>query len=85
MHNGEKDSQKRQSQLWDQIICQTKTAKVFLWNWLVILVSCNSLTNFAFCKKPELINFADSSMWNGKNGCVFFKIFLIFGIFLYSI
>ena len=26
-------------------------AKIFLWNWLVILVSCNSLTNFAFCKK----------------------------------
>ena len=24
--------------------------KIFLWNWLVILVSCNSLTNFAFCK-----------------------------------
>ena len=25
LHNGENDSYKRQSQLWDQIICQTKT------------------------------------------------------------
>ena len=58
--NGENDSQKRQSQLWDQIICQTKTAKKILWNWLVILMSCNSLTNFEYEEafaKPELLKF----------------------------
>ena len=37
-HNGENDSQKRQSQLWYQIICQTKTAKNFFceidWSYL---------------------------------------------------
>ena len=59
-HNGENDSQKRQSQLWDQIICQTKTAKNFLWNWLVIFMACNSLTNFEYEEafaKPELLKF----------------------------
>ena len=59
-HNGENDSQKRQSQLWDQMICQTKTAKNFLWNWLVILMSYNSLTNFEYEEafaKPELLKF----------------------------
>ena len=58
--NGENDSQKGQSQLWDQMICQTKTAKKFLWNWLFILMSCNSLTNFEYEEafaKPELLKF----------------------------
>ena len=60
LHSGENDSQKRQSQIWDQIICQTKAAKKFLWNWLVILMSCNSLTNFEYEEafaKPELLKF----------------------------
>ena len=60
LHNGGNDSQKRQSQLWNQILCQTKTAKNFLWNWLVILMSCNSLTNFEYEEafaKPELLKF----------------------------
>ena len=60
LHNGGNESYIRQSQLWDQIICQTKTAKNFLWNWLVILMSCNSLTNFEYEEafaKPELLKF----------------------------
>ena len=48
VHNGGNDSYIRQLQLWDQIICQTNTAKNFLWNWLVILMPCNSLTNFEY-------------------------------------
>ena len=59
-HNGENDSLKRQLQLWYQIICQTKTAKKFLWNWLVILMSCNSLKNFEYEEafaKPQLLKF----------------------------
>ena len=57
-----------QWQLWDQIICQTKhrlkskiSAKNKLWNWLVILMPCNSLTSFE-CKEAfaitRLTNFA---------------------------
>ena len=58
VHNGENDCQKRQSQLWDQIICQTKTAKNFLWNWLVILMPSNSLTNFEFEEEEFCCNLA---------------------------
>ena len=58
LHNGGNDSYIRQSQLWDQIICQTKTAKKFLWNWLVILLSCNSLTNFEFEEEEFCCNLA---------------------------
>ena len=57
-HNGGNDSYIRQSQLWDQIICQTKTAKFFLWNWLVILMPCNSLTNFEFEEEEFCCNLA---------------------------
>ena len=57
-HNGGNDSYIRQSQLWDQIICQTKTAKNFLWNWLVILMPCNSLTNFEFEEEEFCCNLA---------------------------
>ena len=58
LHNGGNDSYIRQSQLWDQIICQTKTAKIFLWNWLVILMPCNSLTNFEFEEEEFCCNLA---------------------------
>ena len=43
---------------WEQIICQTKTAKFFLWNWLVILMPCNSLTNFQFEEEEFCCNLA---------------------------
>ena len=59
LHNGGNDSYIRQLQLWDQIICQTKTAKKFLWNWLVILMPCNSLTfeyEEAFAKNQNCWN-----------------------------
>ena len=58
MHNGGNDSYIRQSQLWDQIICQIKTAKNFLWNCSKQLVkpvnwqekksilTCLTLTNY---------------------------------------
>ena len=39
LHNGANDSQKRQSQLWDQVICQTKTANFFCeidWSYLCL-------------------------------------------------
>ena len=58
LHNGENDSYIRQSQLWNQRICQTKTAKFFLWNWLVILMPCNSLTNFEFEEEEFCCNLA---------------------------
>ena len=58
VHNGENDSSIRQSQLWDQIICQIKTAKHFLWNWLVILMACNSLANFEFEEEEFCCNLA---------------------------
>ena len=64
LHNGGNDSYIRQLQLWDQIICQTKTANIFLWNWLVILMSCNSLTNFEYEEayaKPEWMKFESLS------------------------
>ena len=53
-HNGGNDSYIRQSQLWHQIICPTKTAKFFLWNWLVILMPCNSWILLQFGKKTPL-------------------------------
>ena len=58
LHNGENDSYIRQSQLWHKIICQTQTAKFFLWNWLVILMPCNSLTNFEFEEEEFCCNLA---------------------------
>ena len=58
LHNGWNDSYIRQSQIWHQIICQTKTAKFFLWNWLVILMPCNSLTNFEFEEEEFCCNLA---------------------------
>ena len=57
-HNGENDSYIKQSQLSDQKICQIKTAKNLLWNWLVILMPCNSLTNFQLEEKEFCCNLA---------------------------
>ena len=88
IHNGESDSYIRQSQLWDQIICQTKTANIFFWNWLVILMPCNSLTNFEFEEEEFCCNLAkrhpyqrwswerkiDSIRWCYKNQIGFLEI-----------
>ena len=53
LHNGENDSQKRQSQLWDQIICQTKTS-VKLTGHTYVLQQFDKFWIFA---KPELLKF----------------------------
>ena len=41
LHNGENDPHKRQSQLWDQITCQTSWQKIFCendWSYLCLAV-----------------------------------------------
>ena len=64
MHNGGNDSHKRQSQLWDQIICQTKTGQIAKsrqkffceidWSYLCLATVWQILNMKKHLQKPEL-------------------------------
>ena len=67
IHNGGNDSHKRQSQLWDQITCQTKTGQTAKswqknfceidWSYLCLIQQFDNFEYEEAFAKPKLLKF----------------------------